>query len=256
MYIDIAKGIAILAMIIGHSYGKLSWLWESFHMPLFFILSGYFFTKRNNIDVIKKGANSLLKPYFFTIFSLALISILLGSLDSSMRYPRSILFPDGVRENPFMPNWTNSGALWFLPALFWCRLIYNAIEGFCKSRVLLSCCACLLVTCLAAFLGHWLRINIPFGILIGCSGLFFYCIGYLIRKYNMFEKKYPRWILLVFVPFWLVSAKYTTFAMFSFKYDAFYLINVAIAICATTLIVLISKRIESKPLLGGVKYCH
>ena len=45
-YIDIAKGIAIILMIMGHvcSYG--SWkrnIIYSFHMPLFIIVSGMFF---------------------------------------------------------------------------------------------------------------------------------------------------------------------------------------------------------------------
>lgn len=43
-YIDIAKGFAILAVIVGH-YSDISlvdrFIW-SWHMPLFFILSGYF----------------------------------------------------------------------------------------------------------------------------------------------------------------------------------------------------------------------
>ena len=42
-WLDIAKGIAILCIIIGHSFGKnrIGVFIFSFHMPLFFILSGY-----------------------------------------------------------------------------------------------------------------------------------------------------------------------------------------------------------------------
>ena len=48
-HIDIAKGIAICLMVYGHtnSYG-MSFIY-SFHMPLFFILSGYL-TKLNVPD--------------------------------------------------------------------------------------------------------------------------------------------------------------------------------------------------------------
>ena len=47
-YIDLAKGIAILCVIIGHTFSAydqgniLVQFIYSFHMPLFFILSGWF----------------------------------------------------------------------------------------------------------------------------------------------------------------------------------------------------------------------
>ena len=42
-WLDIAKGIAIICTIIGHSFGKnrIGVFIFSFHMPIFFILSGY-----------------------------------------------------------------------------------------------------------------------------------------------------------------------------------------------------------------------
>lgn len=45
-YFDIAKGLGILLMIIGHMPIKNEYLKNfifCFHMPLFFIISGYFF---------------------------------------------------------------------------------------------------------------------------------------------------------------------------------------------------------------------
>lgn len=72
-YIDIAKECALIAMILGHSFGKYNDIFESFHMPLFFILSGYFFTRRENFEVLKKGMKGLLKPYFVTLLILIII---------------------------------------------------------------------------------------------------------------------------------------------------------------------------------------
>lgn len=43
--VDIMKGIAILSVMIGHSYWCPTWLYTfifSFHIPLFFLISGYF----------------------------------------------------------------------------------------------------------------------------------------------------------------------------------------------------------------------
>lgn len=46
-WIDVAKAICILLMIAGHTYpvgSKVRNIIFSFHMPLFFILSGYNFS--------------------------------------------------------------------------------------------------------------------------------------------------------------------------------------------------------------------
>lgn len=50
-YIDVAKGIAMLLVIIGHITIIPSWLYawiNSFHMPLFFFYYSIFFLVSNN----------------------------------------------------------------------------------------------------------------------------------------------------------------------------------------------------------------
>ena len=72
-WIDLTKGIAIFLMVCGHTSIPLSisnWIW-SFHMPLFFIISGILFnaTKYPNFNLfIKKRGKTLIIPYI--IFSL------------------------------------------------------------------------------------------------------------------------------------------------------------------------------------------
>lgn len=54
-YMDIAKGIGMLMVLVGHTYaGFLCSLANSFHMPLFFIISGYFFKPSQRKELIKK----------------------------------------------------------------------------------------------------------------------------------------------------------------------------------------------------------
>lgn len=47
-YMDVAKGIAILTVIMGHCIHDcvIKKLIFSFHMPIFFLISGYFFHKK------------------------------------------------------------------------------------------------------------------------------------------------------------------------------------------------------------------
>ena len=69
-YMDIAKGIAAILVIIGHcNYTNkymLAWLY-TFHMPLFFIINGFFISssvERYSLkEYTKKKAKSLLIPY-------------------------------------------------------------------------------------------------------------------------------------------------------------------------------------------------
>jgi fucose 4-O-acetylase-like acetyltransferase len=84
-YIDMAKGIGILLVVFGHSGfpspAVNQWI-SSFHMPLFFLLSGILLSHTNAHekplkDTIKKKARTILVPYlFFSIFSILFSAIL------------------------------------------------------------------------------------------------------------------------------------------------------------------------------------
>ena len=58
---DIAKGIGILLMVCGHAFVLGKHFYTLFHMPLFFIISGYFIKDYNFANLtnvvafVKKG---------------------------------------------------------------------------------------------------------------------------------------------------------------------------------------------------------
>ena len=52
-YLDYAKGIGILLVVLGHIYNNSVKLWiYSFHMPLFFIISGYLLEYNKTYDIL------------------------------------------------------------------------------------------------------------------------------------------------------------------------------------------------------------
>ena len=113
-YIDYSKGIAIFFVIFGHVYcgNNIITTWIcSFHVPLFFIISGFLLKLNKNKDiksVILKKFKSLMVPYI--LFSI--INILGYYLINDLLYI-------GLRENIFNTiTLFGVGALWFLPALF------------------------------------------------------------------------------------------------------------------------------------------
>ncbi len=66
-WIDMAKGYGILAVFIGHMVqsSPLGLFVYSFHLPLFFFISGYLFKTDGNLwHFLKKKARSILLPYF------------------------------------------------------------------------------------------------------------------------------------------------------------------------------------------------
>ena len=71
-YIDVARGIAILLMIIGHVLTVGGWkrnIIFSFHMPLFVIASGFFFKENEKFSVmIRKALKTLIIPFLIIIF--------------------------------------------------------------------------------------------------------------------------------------------------------------------------------------------
>ena len=129
--IDIAKGIGILLVIIGH--GAIpSWCKDaifSFHMPLFFILSGYFFRNETPLVRMRKDAKRLLLPYVVTIAVITLYMLIVHQVIKRDGWYYIIntlwlgIYPTGA------PGGLNfSGPVWFLFALFWTKGTFNLIE--------------------------------------------------------------------------------------------------------------------------------
>lgn len=74
-WIDYLKAIAIYLVILGHLPDELHIKWGIylFHMPLFFIISGYLYKPRKVKDEIKKVITQLFLPYMF--YGLGLIGL-------------------------------------------------------------------------------------------------------------------------------------------------------------------------------------
>ena len=75
--IDFLKGIGILSVILGHTVQ----LWPirsfiyTFHMPLFFMASGYFYRKRPGSKLCRQLLKSLIVPYLIICVLLKLFNI-------------------------------------------------------------------------------------------------------------------------------------------------------------------------------------
>ena len=104
-WVDIAKGITIVLMIIGHTGCPRiisSWIY-SFHMPLFFILSGLTTNWGGHyLAFALKKIKSMLIPFLWYSFFMCVLLYLFG-----IEHPYSSL-----------SNGWGAYALWFVPVLF------------------------------------------------------------------------------------------------------------------------------------------
>lgn len=124
--LDIAKGIAMLAVIFGHSIPEslVKNYVYSFHMPLFFFISGYVYKELPHFQVWKKRARQLLIPYFMTSTFILLTFLLKSIMFNNGRNLNkifinnllSILYANGMNvSNPFYMELI--GPIWFFPAM-------------------------------------------------------------------------------------------------------------------------------------------
>ena len=136
-YIDIARGIGILLVVLGHNdFGYISpfgyKLIYSFHMPLFFFLSGYFLnTAIPFVEFFKKRFHSLLKPYLFTIFLIYFFYVSFNNMSFATAIRRIVKSLYGAGH---YIDWVQ---LWFLPHLFVASLyafLFFAIFGRWNNR--------------------------------------------------------------------------------------------------------------------------
>lgn len=55
-YIDVGRGIGMMLVVLGHTVNPGSLLWKAifaFHMPLFFMLSGYLYKQRDKATPLR-----------------------------------------------------------------------------------------------------------------------------------------------------------------------------------------------------------
>lgn len=128
---DWAKTIAISLVVFGHILMPFSkWIF-GFHMPFFFMLSGFLQKKRPVRDEAVNSAKSLLLPYVIYNFCLLIYSLCTGEYTSG--YPLYMLL--GLQWNLSMA----CRPMWFLLSLFIMRMTYAALPRRGSSLLAAAC---------------------------------------------------------------------------------------------------------------------
>ena len=179
-WIDMARGYGILLVIFAHLYvGPLhSWIY-SFHLPLFFFLSGYLFkTSESFLSFLIKKIKSLLIPYIF----LGLPVIIFYTFSS-----RALSIPgviDIVMSFIFQQKFLN---IWFITCLFILEIVFYFVSKYIKSDL-----GILLISVLSVLIGYVFYQTTDMLLYWNADtclmALPFYSVGYILRKKGVIQK--------------------------------------------------------------------
>jgi len=194
---DIARGIGIFFVVYAHTYCPISNLIYLFHMPLFFIISGYFYHQQDSIrETIIKKFKSLIIPYAFFMITLNIIVILLCKFVNKpfWLFPSMLIRPYGV-----------AGTLWFFISLFTVSVMFKIIDSK-ISNIFFKIISVLIIFSIGQIL-YRLNIRIPLFIDSSFTALIFYASGYILCKYPII--KYPIYIGCFIMIIWYFIYNYT-----------------------------------------------
>lgn len=193
-WIDTLKGIGIMLVVLGHHSlpTALDTYIFSFHMPLFFFISGFIFDfgkySKSGANFVKGKFRSLIIPYFFFALLTCLFYCLLDAAyqpivtniefcgANALYRIYSILYALGplISYNP---------PLWFLPCLFVTELLFYgfAKKYYTEPRKLVFCLIAI------GIIGYLYAMYVPFRLLwnadVALTAVVFYGAGNLFKKF-------------------------------------------------------------------------
>ena len=259
-YLDIARGIGILLVVLGHNDFEVISVFArqiiySFHIPLFFFLSGYFIdTSIPFFDFFKKRFNGVLKPFFFTLFLIYFTSISFEKMGFNTAISRIVKSLYGTGH---YIDWVQ---LWFLPHLFVVSLYaFLFITLVSKLRNRWVTWGILLVTLaigllflhrfypftLSVFGKEYELWGLPFSLdLVLLSG-FFFILGNEVRQVTS-EKTFDNLFLLIGtgISLFLLNFLFPYLIDFNIRQYESFLVNTTEAILGILFILALSRQIE------------
>lgn len=188
---DMLKGIGILFVIIGHTFMKeIGPYIQAFHMPLFFMVAGYFFKYKPVKELLIRDFRRLIIPYLFVVITTTLIAFAkdfkaTGEIDLHL----GTLYECGTPA-------------WFLLALFGTKQIFNLLFQFSKQYYLLYAFLLSSIPCLIA---HYIEIDPTLAVGSSICGVFFYAVGHYVNANQILIKSEPdqAYIVVIAVLLWL-----------------------------------------------------
>lgn len=194
--IDILKGIGIFLMVFDHvGWGSFvhSYI-QSFHMPLFFIVSGFLWKDRDTATLAKKRFQSSMIPYLCFGGAYAMMAIAcyeMGIYQVGIRdtLRAIVLYPTDMAHIPLAP------ALWFLPCFFLSNLLYGGALR--KLNGVKRVVVVILIATVGMTYSSITDLMLPFAIEPTATAIFFIWIGDCIKDKMDNVEKYSKKVTVI-----------------------------------------------------------
>lgn len=190
-WVDYAKAIGIILVVYGHVarglynagmhfpvnlYSITDSIIYSFHMPLFFFLSGLFFhhsfTKRGGFNLILNKLDTVAYPYFiWSILQGGTEALLSGYTNGNVTFYEVLYF------------WEPRAQFWFLYALFFVYAVSSAIYSLVSEKYI----TIIFILASLLYIFQSLLPDVPIFRYVSNS-LVFFIFGILFNKYNICKR--------------------------------------------------------------------
>lgn len=222
--IDIARGIAILCIVLGHNgIDSVDRVVFTFHVPIFFLIAGYFFPENKRLAELVRGkVRQLLVPYFVTCLAVILLGTVDGlrkgeAMDRLGQWVLAAVYGSGAAYSRPI-SLIAIGPIWFLWAMLWACLFMKLAMGM-KPWLRVTFILALFWAGCATKAWFWFPLSIQSG---ACATLYVY-LGYQFRKTEKLLRQLPGeltmlgllaaaiiWIAFIrdYQHFWMVNNDY------------------------------------------------
>ena len=246
MFVDVAKGITIFLVIVGHVVepGIVRNIIFSFHMPLFLITSGFFHKDRTFKEELKNVFLRLLLPTLVVLFVVNVISGLnTMDLPASLLHALKVIVGGRTHAAKIVFDFGTANVCWFIYLLVGIRLLFNLNKKISKDNDLLLG----LIILVEALVGYLLGINgywLAWVADITLVGILFYFAGYILNKYKVLEKICSSKLsLLLLLVIWVVGIKFAPIELAVRAYPCGFW-SIIVAIAGSIVVLKISMLIE------------
>lgn len=211
--IDVFRGVCMLFVVLGHTSNvdpELRAFIYSFHMPAFFMLSGYLFNQTKMEPVfgaVRARFSRLVIPAWFMglVCAIPFLILLLFGMYGVGIDEFSQKFYGTMTGYPKVEGNFLSTPLWFLFTLFTIEVVAIVARNFSQNYMYVVLLSIGLVGLVASQYGMPI---VPFNLFVSMTCMFFFAVGLVIKNLNLnFGSVYTQWsvCLLFFVAYYWVG---------------------------------------------------
>ena len=251
--LDFAKGATILLMMWAHIHLDSIWI-TSFHMPLFFILSGYFIKEEPFTTTLKKKAKGLLIPYLIMEMIYLVSTIIFEAATNPSLQPTDVswMWPI-VKDRLLGTLLANSFCIsWFVWVLFGSTMVYVLINRLRAKMLWLY--GILIIACSVLgylFSEEWVRNPYRWDVILFVVP--FIAIGHLAKLYINKLTPVVKWVVFVLcLAVWIVDIVISDAFSIAMCVYGLYPVTLIGAVAGTYVVVTLCEYLDKIPVLNDV----